>query len=41
MIRQSSLPAWRTSPWFVLTIVSLPVFIGALDLTIISAVLRK
>ncbi len=41
MIRQSSLPAWRTSPWFVLTIVSLPVFIGALDLTIISAVLPE
>jgi len=29
----------RTSPWFILAIVSLPVFIGALDLTIISAVL--
>ena len=28
-----------TSPWFVLMVVSLPVFIGALDLTIISAVL--
>jgi MFS family permease len=27
------------SPWFVLAVVSLPVFIGALDLTIISAVL--
>jgi MFS family permease len=27
------------SPWFVLIVVSLPVFIGALDLTIISAVL--
>jgi MFS family permease len=30
----------RASPWFVLGIVCLPVFIGALDLTIISAVLR-
>ena len=28
-----------TSPWLVLAVVSLPVFIGALDLTIISAVL--
>ncbi len=30
----------RGSPWFVLGIICLPVFIGALDLTIISAVLR-
>lgn len=30
----------QRSPWFVLGIVCLPVFIGALDLTIISAVLR-
>lgn len=41
MTRLSSVPAWRTSPWFVLAIVSLPVFIGALDLTIISAVLPE
>lgn len=31
----------RESPWFILFIVSLPVFIGALDLTIISAVLPE
>lgn len=31
----------RVSGWLVLTIVSLPVFIGALDLTIISAVLPE
>ncbi len=31
----------RVSPWLVLAIVSLPVFIGALDLTIISAVLPE
>jgi MFS family permease len=31
----------RESPWFILAIVSLPVFIGALDLTIISAVLPE
>jgi MFS family permease len=37
----SRLSKWRESPWFVLTIVSLPVFIGALDLTIISAVLPE
>lgn len=36
-MRFSSLSA--RSPWFVLAVVSLPVFIGALDLTIISAVL--
>ncbi len=36
---QSSRPARLSSPWSVLAIVSLPVFIGALDLTIISAVL--
>lgn len=36
---QSSRPARLASPWAVLAIVSLPVFIGALDLTIISAVL--
>jgi MFS family permease len=29
------------SPWFVLALVSLPVFIGALDLTIISAILPE
>ena len=33
--------AKRHSPWLVLAIVSLPVFIGALDLTIISAVLPE
>lgn len=33
--------ARRQSPWFILAIVSLPVFIGALDLTIISAVLPE
>ncbi len=38
MTRSSSSSA---SPWFVLAIVSLPVFIGALDLTIISAVLPE
>jgi MFS family permease len=37
----SRLARWRESPWFVLAIVSLPVFIGALDLTIISAVLPE
>jgi MFS family permease len=31
----------RESPWFILGMVSLPVFIGALDLTIISAVLPE
>ena len=31
----------RFSPWLILAIVSLPVFIGALDLTIISAVLPE
>jgi len=31
----------RFSPWLVLAVVSLPVFIGALDLTIISAVLPE
>jgi MFS family permease len=31
----------RISPWWVLAVVSLPVFIGALDLTIISAVLPE
>lgn len=36
----SFLSGRRASPWFVLGIVCLPVFIGALDLTIISAVLR-
>ena len=35
------LSRWRSSPWLVLAIVSLPVFIGALDLTIISAVLPE
>lgn len=37
----SSKPAQSPSPWIVLGIVSLPVFIGALDLTIISAVLPE
>ena len=37
----SRLPSRGTSPWLVLAIVSLPVFIGALDLTIISAVLPE
>ncbi|MBN2304379.1 MAG: MFS transporter, partial [Anaerolineae bacterium] len=31
----------RESAWFILAIVCLPVFIGALDLTIISAVLPE
>jgi len=35
------LSARRGSPWFVLAIVCLPVFVGALDLTIISAVLPE
>ncbi len=35
------LSKWRSSPWLILAIVSLPVFIGALDLTIISAVLPE
>ena len=34
-------PAAQRAPWLVLAIVSLPVFIGALDLTIISAVLPE
>jgi len=39
MLSQES--ARRVSPWWVLAIVCLPVFIGALDLTIISAVLPE
>ncbi len=37
----SARPAAQRAPWLVLAIVSLPVFIGALDLTIISAVLPE
>jgi MFS family permease len=37
----SQLSGRRVSPWFILAIISLPVFIGALDLTIISAVLPE
>lgn len=39
---QAARPSKRSiSPWFILAVVSLPVFIGALDLTIISAVLPE
>jgi MFS family permease len=39
MMRSQILARRASSPWWVLAVVSLPVFIGALDLTIISAVL--
>lgn len=37
----SQISGRQVSPWFILAIISLPVFIGALDLTIISAVLPE
>lgn len=40
-MRASAAASRTPSPWLVLAIVSLPVFIGALDLTIISAVLPE